>query len=110
MSDGNNSDCSGMTRREFESKLIARAWKDEAFKKRLLENPKRVFEDELGVKLPDGLQIKILEETGGQLYLVLPPNPEHEPDLDLSDEQLEMVTGGSGLPVFLLSLLSPPKQ
>ena len=100
----------GMTRKEFEAKLVAMAWKDEAFKQRLLNNPKGVFEAELGVRLPEDLDIGVLEETDGRLYLVLPQNPDQGPELELSDEQLELVTGGSGMPVFLLSLLFPPKD
>ncbi len=98
-------DFSGMTRRDFEARLIAKAWKSPVFRRRLLEEPKRVFEEQLGVKLPADLEIKTFEETSEQLYLVLPPNPDQGPELELPDEQLEMVTGGNAMPVFLLGLL-----
>ena len=97
-----------LTRREFEAQLIAKAWKDEAFKARLLRNPKEVFEEELGVSLSPSIEIRVLEERPNQLFLVLPPNPEQAPDLELSEEQLQMVSGGAGLPMFLLGMISPP--
>jgi hypothetical protein len=40
--------------------------------------------------------------------LVLPPNPELTPELELSEEQLQMVSGGTGLPMFLLGMIAPP--
>jgi len=100
---------SGKTRQEFEADLIVKAWKDPKFREQLLRNPKRVLEQYLGIKLPADLQIKILEETERQLYLVIPPNPDQMPDLELSDAELEMVAGGTGTPVFLLPFLSGGK-
>ncbi|MEM7594391.1 MAG: NHLP leader peptide family natural product precursor, partial [Cyanobacteria bacterium P01_A01_bin.83] len=36
------------TRRDIEARMIAKAWKDEAYKQELLANPKAVFEQEFG--------------------------------------------------------------
>ena len=94
----------GLSRRDFEARLVARAWKDPAFRERLVQNPKKVYEEELGVKLAPTVEIRVLEEGPTQLYLVLPPNPEQE--RELSENELEMVSGGSGVPMFLLGMIS----
>lgn len=63
------------TRKDLEIHLISRALKDEAFKQDLLANPKAVVEKELGTKLPEGIEINILDETETTIYMVLPNNP-----------------------------------
>ena len=89
-----------MTRKDFEAQIIAKAWRDPEFKKRLLTDPKGVFEEELqklqeGAKLPADLNIQVLEEHPKQVYLVLPQNPEELLEGELTDEQLESVAGGT---------------
>ena len=63
------------TRKDLEIHLITRALKDEGFRQELVANPKAVVEKELGVKLPEELEINVLEETEDTLYMVLPCNP-----------------------------------
>jgi hypothetical protein len=87
-----------ITRDELEAKLVAHAWQDEAFKQELISNPKVAIERELGQKLPESTNIKVLEETGNTIYFVLPSKPSVE---ELSDEQLESVAGGIKLPFGL---------
>ncbi|WP_445632369.1 Nitrile hydratase alpha/Thiocyanate hydrolase gamma domain-containing protein [Nostoc sp. DSM 114161] len=79
-------------RREIESELIAKAWKDEAFKKELISNPKAVYGRELGQELPKNLTIRVVEETADTIYLALPRSPQVSEEL--SDEALEAVAGG----------------
>jgi hypothetical protein len=88
------------TRQEFERNIILKAWKDPEFKKRLLKDPKKVFQEELsaldkGIKLPDNLNIKVVEEDPKTLYLVLPQNPQEAAGRELSDKELESVAGGT---------------
>lgn len=80
----------GMARNELEAKLVAKAWQDEAFKQEFISNSKAAIERELGQKLPENTNIRVLEETGNTIYLVLPSKPSAE----LSEEQLEAVAGG----------------
>ena len=49
-------------------------------------NPKLVIEEILGYKVPENLEITVLDETKTQGYLVLPELPE-EPE-SMSDEDL----------------------
>ena len=81
-------------RMQLESRLIARAWADETFKQQLLANPKAALEKELGARLPEALEVKVLVDTPYMLHLVLPRNPAGEGEL--ADHELDVVVGGSG--------------
>ena len=85
-------------RKLLEEQLVAKAMKDEAFRKNLLENPKAAIEEETGIKLPEAINLKVLEENPSTFYLILPLkiNPENEDEL--TEAELEMVSGGYGGP------------
>ena len=71
--------------------LAKQAHEDPAFKERLLSNPKSVL-SEKGINLPESLHLKIVEDTDPRLItLHLPPTPSGE----LSEEELEKVSGGA---------------
>lgn len=59
--------------RKIEEQIIEKAKNDDSFRKRLLENPKIVFELETGIKLPESLKIIVLQEDSRTVYLVIPP-------------------------------------
>jgi hypothetical protein len=77
------------TRRDMEAEIVARALKDEGFARELRADPKAVIEREVGGKLPEGIEVKVVEETPDTLYLVLPAHP--SPGHQLSDDELERV-------------------
>src|SRR5262245_29482057 len=79
------------TREKVEAELASKAWRDPDFMEELRTNPKAVIAKEYGLQLPDSVELKVVEETPGTIYLRIPPNPS---DLELSDDQLEMVAGG----------------
>jgi hypothetical protein len=81
-------------RKQLEEKLIARAMKDEAFRKTLLENPKAAIEEETGIKVPGAVNLHVVEEGPSTFYLVLPPKIKPETEDELSEAELEMVAGG----------------
>jgi hypothetical protein len=87
-----------INRKNFEYSLIAKAWKDEAFKQELVRNPKAVIERELGNKLPESLCIKVLEEDVNTIYLVLPAAMRVAEEL--SEEALEAFAGGGFIFIF----------
>ena len=77
-------------RHAVEAHLIERSWTDQAFRDRLLRDPKLTLSQELGIEFPAGAELEVLAETATKKYLVLP-----EPATgDLSDEELESVAGG----------------
>ena len=57
------------------AKLIAKVWSDEAFKERLIADPKAVLAAE-GISVPSGVDIKVVEQTDKQQYFVIPPRPD----------------------------------
>lgn len=81
------------TRKEIEAHIIAKAWKDEAYKQELLTNPKAVIEQEFGIHFAEEVNLKVLEENPSTLYFVLPMSPMATAE-ELSEEQLEEVAGG----------------
>ncbi len=83
-------------RKQLEENLIAKAMKDEVFRKNLLENPKAAIEEETGIKLPESINLKVVEENPSNFYLVLPPKIKPETEDELSEAELEMVSGGYG--------------
>jgi hypothetical protein len=70
------------------SRVIARCWTDPAFKARLLADPVAVLRED-GVEVPDGLQVKVLENTQAVQHWVLPSPPR-----DVSDAELAQAAGG----------------
>ena len=83
------------TRQEFEAELVAKTWKDKAFKQELLSNPKATLTKEFGTPIPDNIEVRVLEENANTLYIVLPVEPgDLESEGELSEEALEAVAGG----------------
>lgn len=82
---------------ETQAQLVAKAWQDEAFKQRLLRDPKGAVGQELGVGLPAEITLQAYVEDADHQYLILPPAME---DLELTDEQLERVAGGEVVSVM----------
>ena len=79
-----------MSKNESEfAKIIAKAWRDPAFKAELIANPAAALKAE-GIDVPAGMAVTVLENTDKQFHLVLPPVPTDE----LSEDDLEAVAGG----------------
>jgi hypothetical protein len=82
-------------RQEMERRLVEKSLQDDAFRQRLLEDPKAAVEQELGTQLPEDVRVVAVEETSETIYLVLPSSsPLGEEGDELSDRELEAVAGG----------------
>jgi hypothetical protein len=57
------------------AKLIAKVWSDEAFKERLLMDPRATLDAE-GIQVPEGVEVKVVEQTDKIFYLVIPEKPQ----------------------------------
>ena len=80
---------------EVKRSLIEKSLQDDAFRQRLLEDPKALIEQELGTPVPDEVQILAVEETPETIYLVLPPATSAVGrDGEIPDHHLEAVAGG----------------
>lgn len=82
-----------MTRKDLEAKIIAKAWSDDDFCRKFLEDPKGQFEEHLSTKLPESLIMEAYQEDSNHLYFVIPAKPQMDLD-ELSDEDLEKIAGG----------------
>src|SRR5687768_12176398 len=64
-------------------RVVSKSWEDEAFKQRLLGNPREVLQEH-GLPMPAGSAIQVLEDTPQIMHLALPAKPAGQP----ADEQL----------------------
>jgi hypothetical protein len=87
----------GISRAEMERRLVERSLQEESFRQRLLDDPKGTIEQELGTRVTEGFEVRVVEETQDTIYLVLPSaSPLVGEDGEISDEALESVAGGLG--------------
>jgi hypothetical protein len=84
----------GGGRAEMERRIVQRSIEDDAFRQRLLEDPKAAVEQELGSQLPEEVRVVTVEETPDTIYLVLPSTSAVGEGGELSDQELEAVAGG----------------
>ncbi|MDE0523211.1 MAG: NHLP leader peptide family RiPP precursor [Boseongicola sp.] len=74
---------------EMEDMIKVRADEDEAFRGRLLEDPREAIKEATGLTVPEGFSINVHEESATEFHLVLPPAGSR-----LSDEELRGAAGG----------------
>src|SRR5215208_3166956 len=79
----------GGGRAEVERTLVQRSMEDEDFRQRLLDDPKGAVEQELGSRLPEGVEV-----SAQIIYLVLPSASPLGQGGELSDQELDEVAGG----------------
>jgi Nitrile hydratase, alpha chain len=83
-----------ISRRMAEEMLVQKAAQDDAFRRRLLTNPKATIFEMFGFRVPSDVRITVLEETNDELYLVLPASCAIA---ELAERELALVAGGAEL-------------
>jgi hypothetical protein len=84
----------GGSRAEVERRLVQRSMEDEDFRQRLLDDPRGTLEQEVGGRLPESIEVRVVEESTDTIYLVLPSASAVGEGLEISDQELEAVAGG----------------
>ena len=69
-------------------RLVSEAWSDEDLKQRLIADPANVLQEH-GIEVPEGIELKVMEDTDEVRHLVLPASPSD----GLSDEELTCSVG-----------------
>ena len=73
---------------EMLKQIVEKSALDTDFRQQLLEDPKTTISNELGVTIPDSMNIIIHESDMQTVHLALPPDP------NITEEQLEAVSVG----------------
>ena len=73
------------------AQLFAACWKDETLKARFMSDPKTVLA-EYDMPVPDGIDVKVVENADDCVHITLPAPPAG--DMDLSDDDLSDAAGG----------------
>ena len=80
----------GLTLGEMQARILAKAAEDEDFRANLIDNPKAVIAEELGVYIPEGFDIQVHENTATTGHLILTPSER------LTESELELAVGAGG--------------
>ena len=73
------------------TRLFAACWKDEVLKARFMTDPK-AFLAEYDMPVPDGMDVKVVENADNCVHITMPAPPSG--DEDLSDDDLSNAAGG----------------
>jgi hypothetical protein len=80
--------------------IVDRAWRDEAFRRRLLADPAAVL-GEHGLEVQPGVQVRVVEDTDRVVHLKLPRRPAAPGEI--SEGSLEQVAAGKTRETYYLS-------
>jgi hypothetical protein len=80
-----------VTRRDLETALIEKCWKDPEFKKQVISDPKGMLERHVGQKLPAQVKIFIHEEDANTLHLC--PSVSNSSSQNLSAANRDILLG-----------------
>ncbi|UHG94883.1 NHLP leader peptide family RiPP precursor [Spirosoma oryzicola] len=79
------------------AQVIQKAWEDTQFKSELMTNPVGAMERLTGhkINLPEGKKLVVVDQTDNSTVYFNIPTQVDTNNLELNEEQLEMVAGGS---------------
>ena len=73
---------------EMLHQIIEKSALDADFRQELLADPKTAITRELGITMPDSMNVQVHESDMQTVHLALPPDP------NISEEQLEAISAG----------------
>ena len=73
------------------AKVIARAWADDGYKQRLTDDTRATLA-EAGIQVPEGVEIRAVENTATVSHFVIPTQPTEG---EVSEDALATVSGGT---------------
>ena len=82
------------TATEIETQLREKADGDEAFRAKLLKDPRGAIEDATGMAVPESFTVHVHEESATDFHLVLPPAGSRLSDHELRDVSGAFAPGG----------------
>lgn len=82
------------TRDILQQQIVEKALKDGGFRNALLLTPRETLGKEIGIRLPDSIEIQVLEEKEDTFYLILPAPGENATEAELTESELLQVAGG----------------
>ena len=68
-------EAAGSARAQMERRIVQRSIEDDAFRQRLIENPKGAVEQELGTQLPEEVRVVTVEESADTMTWCLQAPP-----------------------------------
>jgi hypothetical protein len=74
--------------------LAQKAWESSTFKEQLISNPVSTIESVTGQKMLSGTKVLVEDQTDDSIIYLNIPKKIDVNSLELTDEQLEMVSGG----------------
>lgn len=77
--------------RERDREIQERALRESGFREALLADPRGTLEREFGAVLPEGLTVKVHEESANTIHLVIPGSSVDGDDLDDLDDPVHML-------------------
>ncbi len=66
-------------------RIVAEAWADDAFRQRLIADPKAVLA-ERGIEIEEEVEVQVVQGQKNVRYLLLPPKPEGEDETEILDD------------------------
>ena len=79
---------------DVKSKIIAKAWKDPAFRKKLIAKPKETLK-EMGFDVSADVELRVQEDDARHLTFVLPAAPTNVRELD--DAELKRIAAAAAV-------------
>ena len=73
---------------EMLKQIVEKSALDAGFRQQLLADPKTTISAELGITIPESMNIKVHESDMETVHLALPPDPH------ITEEQLEAISAG----------------